>query len=68
MGEWQYSSKPCGDAGDRYDGMSSLRKDGKPRKRNQYPAPCWKCGRQLAPGEGCIELSNGQWIAMCVTR
>lgn len=48
--------------------MSSLRKDGKPRKRNRHPAVCFWCHRELAPGEGCIEYSpkKGAWTAFCV--
>jgi len=54
-------SEPCG----RY-GSSGTRKDGQPRKRNQYPGACCFCGRALAAGEGCVERSNGRWVVFCL--
>jgi hypothetical protein len=47
------------------DLMPGTTKAGKPRKRNNFPAPCSACNTRLAPGAGVIELSDGKWVAFC---
>lgn len=57
---------PCGSGGmQSSDKMPSTRKDGRPRKRNRYTAPCYICGTVLAPGEGVIERDGDNWAAFC---
>lgn len=38
---------------------------GQPRKRNQHKIDCDRCGRTLAPREGCVFQVNGKWIGRC---
>ena len=56
----------CGSR-DGWDPLPSLRKDGRPRKRNRYPARCFFCGESLTPGAGVIEWSPDEkrWTAFC---
>lgn len=58
---------PCGSRDPYAFGkMPAYRKDGNPRKRNRYPAPCHYCGTPLQPGEGVIfkQGENG-WGTCC---
>jgi hypothetical protein len=50
-----------------FDKMSAYRKDGKPRKRNRYPARCKWCGKPLGAEEGVISYSekNDEWSVSC---
>lgn len=47
-----------------FDYEMAYRKDGRPRRRNDHPAVCWACGHPVAPGDGCLEKSQGEW-AVC---
>jgi len=53
---------PCGESG-----SSPLRKDGQPKKRNKYPAYCYRCHGSLDPEQGVIERGDdGVWRAFCL--
>ena len=38
---------------------------GEPRKRNDYPMDCYKCGSQLLKGQGALFKVGTQWHAVC---
>lgn len=42
---------------------STSRKDGKPRKRNRYPAPCAWCWETIPAEEGVIEGNRDKGFA-----
>jgi hypothetical protein len=63
---WEYGKEPPKRRGPKCPKPESFfDPGGEPRKRNDYPMDCYKCGSQLLKGQGALFKAGTQWNAVC---